>query len=422
MINLEHLAQQLCQDSQILRIKKLLLYAARGQWSSDPIGLQNLDLLPILAALQDQRPSLDDLKLHLQSILPQLSKPAEYGQIVELILAHWAIYDALDGPDSVSTLPETAAVDVPAEPVAAAAPETVVVTMLVGSGPARTPSFQPNPLFARQSQIAQDWDQHPDRRRLVKFLLYLTRQIWEADADRLAQVELGPLVADTWRVYATRADLQRGIVGLTQRLNKPEYGPIGALIEAELGALYQALTIQGAAAALPAPVLTVTGPSTSPSTGPSTGPSIGQSTGQGEPIDPFDLRLEVIKFTNPLRAKILLYALLQQPFDDSPAAHSALQRYSLGGLLGQLQERYRPSEMAVALEQAAQRGGEDYAAVADALIRALKVPLSAVSVRAGWTPIGVALDPAADPLTQLHTQLAPQRATEMATCPEGRDY
>jgi hypothetical protein len=181
MINLEHLAQQLCQDSQILRIKKLLLYAARGQWSSDPIGLQNLDLLPVLAALQEQRPSLDDLKLHLQSILPQLSKPAEYGQIVELILAHWAIYDALDGPDSVSTLPETAAVGVPAEPVAipAAAPETVVVTMLVGSGPARTPTFQPNPLFARQGQIAQDWDQHPDRRRLVKFLLYLTRQIWE---------------------------------------------------------------------------------------------------------------------------------------------------------------------------------------------------------------------------------------------------
>jgi hypothetical protein len=52
--------------------------------------------------------------------------------------------------------------------------------------------------------------------------------------------------------------------------------------------------------------------------------------------DPFEIRLEIFQYTNPLRAKILLFSLLFHPWDRSGQDWSTLRSYTLEDLLEQL--------------------------------------------------------------------------------------
>jgi hypothetical protein len=83
-----------------------------------------------------------------------------------------------------------------------------------------------------------------------------------------------------------------------------------------------------------------------------------------------------MKFANPLRAKILLFSVLHQPFDASESTWSALKRYSLESLLKNLLDRYPPGEIGTRLEQAAHYlpQAEEYEAVIDVLRRSLRLP------------------------------------------------
>jgi hypothetical protein len=52
--------------------------------------------------------------------------------------------------------------------------------------------------------------------------------------------------------------------------------------------------------------------------------------------DPFEIRLEIFQYANPLRAKILIFSLLFHPWDRSGQDWSTLRSYTLEDLLKQL--------------------------------------------------------------------------------------
>ncbi len=54
--------------------------------------------------------------------------------------------------------------------------------------------------------------------------------------------------------------------------------------------------------------------------------------------DPFEIRLEIFQYANPLRAKILIFSLLFHPWDRSGQDWSTLRSYTLEDLLQQLIE------------------------------------------------------------------------------------
>ncbi|OPF15500.1 hypothetical protein B1L04_23755 [Microcystis aeruginosa KW] len=54
------------------------------------------------------------------------------------------------------------------------------------------------------------------------------------------------------------------------------------------------------------------------------------------PYDPFEIRLEIFQYANPLRAKILIFSLLFHPWDRSGKDWSTLRSYTLEDLLKQL--------------------------------------------------------------------------------------
>ncbi|NJK54058.1 MAG: hypothetical protein HC936_17095 [Leptolyngbyaceae cyanobacterium SU_3_3] len=123
-------------------------------------------------------------------------------------------------------------------------------------------------------------------------------------------------------------------------------------------------------------------PSTCPAatSDPVTAPNLAQSSAPKSivpaelVIDLFDVRLEIIKYANPLRAKILLFSIVYYPFTNSAQDWSNLKLYSLDGLLRSLTTCGSIADLQTKLETIAQQLSQpdDYAQVSHVLIKCLK--------------------------------------------------
>ncbi len=334
------LARQFARDSQSVRMKKLLMYACYGQWENDVERLQEVDLEPIILQLRDGYPSLSQLQAHLQATVNHLSKPAEYSQVADALLANLSdLYP--QEPSEVEEIEEP--------------------TAFLGSfNPKLLSPTGANPLFVRQLQISKALDLHPDRSRIAKLLICITRQHWESDELTLVQADIRELIDEIWRLCSTLDDVQQAMVAVIQRLNKrAEYATIAKMILQQLRPLYEyqpvvtpSLTTAGFVAALPAMFPPVPAR-----------------------LMPFDSRLEIIKFCNPLRAKILLFSLLHHSLDNVDQVYSLLRSHSLETLLEELVAAYDATELSDRLYHMAQHleDAEEYQAVAAAILKALKI-------------------------------------------------
>ncbi len=86
--SLGEILQDLQQDANQQRIKKLLLLTCRNTWENDPSQLDQLDLTPLLEDLLQRYPSFDQLKAALSATVGRLSKKAEYAAVANLTLAY----------------------------------------------------------------------------------------------------------------------------------------------------------------------------------------------------------------------------------------------------------------------------------------------------------------------------------------------
>jgi hypothetical protein len=82
---LDEMVTYLQQHEQSLRIKKLILCAARRQWESDPNVLDSLNLGALIEELYHNNPTIHDLKNTLTRIVRSLNKPSEYAVIANII-------------------------------------------------------------------------------------------------------------------------------------------------------------------------------------------------------------------------------------------------------------------------------------------------------------------------------------------------
>jgi hypothetical protein len=335
MEELTAIAQRLELDAQAARIKKLLLYATAGHWESDPEQLRIAAIQPMLSQLRQLYPTQQQLRFYLHTIAANLTKPIEYQHLADAILRHCLpLYPAM-------------------------AEEEDEPTAFFTSKPASQRAVVDTTLCQQQQQIAQALELRLERERIVKLLLCLTRDQWESDVDKLAQVSLRELIDEVWRMFPSLDDLERSLFSIVQRLSKAvEYSVVATAMVQQLAPLYLNSTQTESPVVMTALPLV-------------------------QSIDGFDLRLELMKFTNPLRAKMLLFSLMQQqPFDSSEQSWSALKRYSLEMLLKTMLERYPAAAIAAKLQAVAAQlpQSEDYEQTIDVLLRSLKLP-AAVSAQ-----------------------------------------
>ncbi|PZO40676.1 MAG: hypothetical protein DCF19_11785 [Pseudanabaena frigida] len=177
--------------------------------------------------------------------------------------------------------------------------------------------------------VAHDIDTDAQQMRLKKLLFYTYQDVWESDPRELNNVNWVELLKELVSFMPTYSQLMALIQAAVQRVSKPaEYIVIGNLLLAKLECLY---------------------PDSFEAIAPPAGQVVNQPSFRGGdrvdrkiPFDPkiaidlFDLRLELMRFTNSMRAKILLFSTLYYPFDPDYDKWQDLRTHGLDGLLRQL--------------------------------------------------------------------------------------
>ena len=180
--------------------------------------------------------------------------------------------------------------------------------------------------------VTKDLEQHENSIRIKKLIFAACWNTWENDSNKLGAFKLSDLVQKLVQSNPTLEQLAVTLNKLVQTLNKPgEYAIIAFIILGKVEKLYQnnpevtqVGSNAGSAVAAPAPAI-----KQQPST-----QSIAAE--QKPPYDPFELRLEVMRYTNPLRAKILIFSTLYQQLDINEKELAVIRSHELDDLLKDL--------------------------------------------------------------------------------------
>lgn len=306
------------QDSALPRIKKLLYYACYNQWESDAGRLQGLNLQELIREVLKHAPSLAQLEYFLSKAANTLSKPAEYTHVANVILSSMGkLYAHLDQPE--------------ADPA---------TQLNLASSPS---PFDPTDPASPYATPIRTLEQHPQFLRIHKLLFYACHNRWESNPLSLKAMALPDLVIKLHGRSPTLQHLQDLLQRFVQTLSKPEeYQMIAHEIVTAYAPLYcqtpPAFPIAQVAAgaqqhsAVNSPEVFHSSELTTTTT---TSTDL-ESRTPPAPVDLFNFRLELMKYTTPLQSKILMFSALHTPFQFTSQDWSDLKQHTLDGLLRQL--------------------------------------------------------------------------------------
>ncbi|MTJ54862.1 hypothetical protein FJR38_20430 [Anabaena sp. UHCC 0253] len=190
------------------------------------------------------------------------------------------------------------------------------------------------------NEVANYLEEHENSKRIKKLIFCACKNIWENDQDTLDRFELTKLIRELCNLNPTIDNLNSTLSNVVNTLNKPgEYALVANLIVNEIQKLY--LNSEEATGIL------------SPSdqeeaTGLLLNQPIQKKSIISEPekisanyIKPsqynyFDLRQNLMKYTNPLRAKIVIFSALDHKFTFNQEDWFKLRTEELDSLLQRL--------------------------------------------------------------------------------------
>ena len=308
--------QNLQADAQSHRIKKLIFGACQGVWENDRTTLSKFELLPLLEKLCQRYRTLASLEEALKVMVSRLNRKIEYQAVADTILQALHPVYAQNGLSVEDHEDET--------------------SLAKGQ-----PTHQ---------AIAASLSKEQDQLRIKKLLYAVIHTAWENDPTVLAQHPMDILVAEVHQLAATETDLQHHLERIIKRLNqRSRYTQIALIIAeafqpfygtspgvslpsrpektttTEVGGVEQTGIINGEFTSIKENQTAATQfdnkgylaqEQTVPPSEP-VGSEIDNQQFQARSRDRanlFNLRLEIMRYTNPLRAKILLLSTVRSPF------------------------------------------------------------------------------------------------------------
>lgn len=314
------------------RIKKLIYCLCQGSWENDPVVLSQFKLLALIKTLRQKYPTPSVLEAALKALVARLNRKAKYQAIADVILQRLTPILAADDRPATQAK-ETILIDQKSAPYVA-----IAAALQAGNNPIR-----------------------------IKKLLYATiHNKWESEAAALSQYEMADLIAQVYEVAPTEVDLNQRLENIVRRLSQPaRYTPLALLITESFQPLYKAAARQhflasnaagGEATASESTPMPISDPSAGDEAPTSVtcleggsqfpnsqipgvaNPAVAstESVVAAKPRDRaniYNLRLEIMRYTNPLRAKILLLSTLNGPFTFSQQDWIVLKSKALDDLV-----------------------------------------------------------------------------------------
>jgi class 3 adenylate cyclase len=315
------LAWELEQSEHSIRAKKLLFYVCKKRWENDPNELSQVSLPELLTELHQLAPTGDRLPTLLNEYIQTLSKKAEYSLIANEVIAK---LQPLYSTDEVLPSPSF-----PPSPPPPLPPSTL-------SPIPPPPLASPDPAI--YDEIAIGLEQEPNLIRIKKLMQYVCRRRWENDLENLTRIKTSTLVQELHQLARTPEQLETALYSVVRSLSKAEeYTAIARTIANQLSRLYpaNAEAVAEVGDSSPEPLEEVFSPELEPSA-PLPEPSLELPSNPDEllpAINLFDSRLGIMKYVNPLRAKILLFTALNGDFAYTNQDWLNLKMVEMDGLL-----------------------------------------------------------------------------------------
>ncbi|MDJ0600313.1 MAG: hypothetical protein QNJ37_15910 [Crocosphaera sp.] len=327
--NLEH-------HPESIRVKKLIFCICKKSWENDLNILNGLSMESLVKELITQQETLEELTLSLYKLVKTLNRPKVYAGVAKAIVEQLGpIYHELNK--------ETEVLDVAPNP---------------------TETHVSNSTFLLE-QAVRNLSNHPETARIHKLIYAISKNSWENDLNRIQHYGLKNLITETLEIYPDYNSLKQAFIKLVNNINKKNlYIAISKVILNQVGGLYDNLEreedrlSQNSSNSYSTQIISINNGDNYGNMQPSSVSAFETSViditseqmvtelkqVQATPVpsppkptyDIFEIRLEIMQYTNPLRAKILLFSLLFHPWDRSGQDWSTLRSYTLDDLVEQI--------------------------------------------------------------------------------------
>ncbi|NJP09312.1 MAG: adenylate/guanylate cyclase domain-containing protein [Leptolyngbyaceae cyanobacterium RU_5_1] len=355
----EQITQDLEQheDEDFLRIKKLLVYVCKGQWESDPTRLSKIHTIDLVRDLHYVVPESDQLVGLIDRFVQTLNKQAEYSLVANLLIRDLGkLYPDLSPGANIINPNRFGSPELASRPLSNAG--------------AALSSTERSRFYA---EIAAELDGSPQVLRVKKLIVYICRSQWVSDSALLFSISTVTLIEELHRLAPTLERLELALEAVVRTLSKrAEYTAISDSIVHRMRRLYLAQDEELPASGSP--------PDSNPSSRLHGEPELNQAVLEADrdrqlPANLFDVRLGIMKYANPLKAKILLFSTLNPDFTFSYQDWFNLRQYELDGLLRdvlQTCKTYTDLEFLLYNTAKRLRESDELVQTADAVIKCLR--------------------------------------------------
>jgi hypothetical protein len=191
-------------------------------------------------------------------------------------------------------------------------------------------------------QVVNNLEKHEQTTRIRKMLICACKGVWENDPNKLNSFPVASLLKELKRKNPTPEELKISLYKILNRINKQgEYLVVAKTIFGSMKQLYdldreltQPKIIEREPSLSSSPNRLYPYPQTNLPVSPS------QQKKSDRVYDPFSARMEIMTYTNPLRAKIIIFSALYRPFNFSNQDWLNLKMHELDDLIAALVNNY----------------------------------------------------------------------------------
>ncbi|AFZ44984.1 hypothetical protein PCC7418_2853 [Halothece sp. PCC 7418] len=356
------LSQDVEQQYDAMMMKKLLFATCRNYWENDRKKLLSTRTGELIAELRHSQPTLDEVKNRLNRVVDGLNKREKYYPVAQKLLGKISkIYGEAIDESSLTSFT---------------------------SFPSESPKIPMNPslIEPRLAEIVQSFQKDKNAQRIHKMLFALTKHRWENKPETLSNYPLPDLIQEIYQNYPNLERVGINLLKIVKGLNKQgTYSKVAETILSELANLYGGeVELQKLKSIVNVSKQTVTS-ATATVTKKSLSSKVETETRKHNfDYNPFQVRQRIMKYTNPLRVKMLLYYTLNSdPLSTQQEADGLLLKtYELDQMLMQvvrdfktiqeLQDHLETTALAVSSIKSKMFKVDENMQVAKAIVMALK--------------------------------------------------
>ncbi|WP_197985587.1 adenylate/guanylate cyclase domain-containing protein [Leptolyngbya sp. Cla-17] len=312
----QQIAYSIDRGNDPVRLKKLLFYICHRQWESDLTRLTQFDTASLVQEIHSLAVNGNQLRQTLAQFVQTLNKSAEYEVVGQGLIVHL-----------LPLYPE------------------IQVSIVESTKASETQSIADAADVSYQD-LAYQIEQSSYITRFKKLMVYVCKNQWISDSKQLEKFDTTMLLKELHTISPTIERLKMALDAVVKTLSKrTEYTLIATELTNSLGLMYAEVAVLERSpdqTQLPPPV-SKQAQLPSPVSKQETHTPLQSDSDQAlkSVTGLFDVRLGILKYTNPLRAKILVFSTLYSDFTFSREDWLDLKMYELDGLLRELIQNFQ---------------------------------------------------------------------------------